>query len=89
MLRISATDGSETIGRTTHILTPEEAPRASPQALHRTWVGKLHYMVHIRPSMAFAVEELARGLYAPPYHYWARVRHPRRYLKHTKEYKLV
>ena len=63
----------------------------SPEShsLFRTCVGKLQFMVPIRPDVAYAPEELARGLVSPTNQSWNKLRHLGRYLQGTKNYVLV
>ena len=58
-------------------------------ALYRRTVGKLIWMVPLRPDINYSTKELSRSLQAPTMEDKAKLRHLLRYLKGTQDYHLV
>ena len=58
-------------------------------ALYRRTVGKLIWMVPLRPDINYSTKELSRSLQAPTMEDKAKLRHLPRYLKGTQDYHLV
>ena len=54
---------------------------------YRRMVGKLQWLSHTRPDMAYATKELARGLQRPTVKHQKKLKHLIRYLKGTKRCK--
>ena len=52
-------------------------------------VGKLQWLAHTRPDIAYSIKELARDLTAPTELSNKRVKHLIRYLQGTKHYKFI
>ena len=57
-------------------------------SLYRKCVGKLQWVVPLRPDIAFATKELARHLNEPNYENVGKLKHLLRYLRGTLHYKL-
>ena len=70
ILKLTRANGSETTGSNTTKLSLDSDDALSPEdhSLYRTCVGKLQFMVPIRPDIAFAVKGLARDLHSPTNH---------------------
>ena len=60
-------------------LSPEEHSK------YRTAVGKLQWLVGIRPDLAYATKELARGLHSPTGSHKTQLKHLLRYIAGTAD----
>ena len=58
------------------------------QTLYRSMIGKLQYVVHVRPDIALVVGIVARFFANPKENHLMAVKRIMRYLKGTKEYGL-
>ena len=67
----------------------EEEPSPSPEkkrhGLFRSFVGKVMWVLDVRPDIAFATKELARRVSSPTEVDWTRLVHLARYLQGTKD----
>ncbi|XP_066373672.1 uncharacterized mitochondrial protein AtMg00810-like [Miscanthus floridulus] len=57
--------------------------------LYRSIVGYLHYLVHTRPNIAFAVGYVSRFMEDPREDHWAIVKRLLRYIKGTMDHEIV
>jgi hypothetical protein len=91
ILGLTRANGTDTTGSSTTKVTLDMDDVVSPEShsLYRTCVGKLQFMVPIRPDVAYATTELARDLVRPTNQSWNKLRHLGRYLQGTKDYVLV
>ena len=74
-----------TTGTNANKPTVEDEEPLNPQehALYRTAVGKLQWLVPLRPDLAFATKELARGLASPTVQHRTALKHTLRFLAGT------
>ena len=74
-----------TTGTNANKPTVEDEEPLNPQehALYRTAVGKLQWLVPLRPDLAFAAKELARGLASPTVQHRTALKHTLRFLAGT------
>ena len=61
----------------------EEPLSTEEHSKYRTAVGKLQWLVGIRPDLAYATKELARGLHAPTVSHKTQLKHLLRYIAGT------
>ena len=87
--QLETSNPATTLGatRTKEITEDEELLNVEQHKQYRRMVGKLQWLSHTRPGMAYATKELARGLQQPTVEHHKKLKHHIRYLKGTKHYK--
>ena len=75
--------------KTKDVLDGDDALGTDEHGYYRQLVGKLQWIVPLRPDIAFATKELARSLTNPTVHDKNRAKHLIRYLRGTSHYSFV